>query len=299
MTRRLSRLLGALAFAAFSFGGERAVAGDPWIDVVRRFTPGAFAGFGQENMPWIVLGPPVPGGAVAGSTDVVSLGNGGSIEVLFRDNVVVDGPGDDIVIFENAFHIGSPTGNVFTEFAIVEVSRDGREWLRFPFDAASGAGLAGATAVLAEPADPLDPAAGGDRFDIGELGLDFVRYVRLIDAGDEVDDVGNHVAPANQGGFDLDALGAINTTPPAIVSGIVSHEGAPVARAVVHLEPLAGGRAKLRRTDAEGRYVFSNVIPSGDYRVAARRRHVGRAEALVFVDVVQLEADAPLALTTD
>ena len=299
MNRRAACLLCASALGVLSFGGAPALANDPWIDVVRRFTPGEFAGFGQESLPWVVFGPPVPGGATQGSTDVVSLGNGGSIEVLFRDNVVVDGPGDDLVIFENAFHIGSPTGNVFTEFAIVEVSSDGREWHRFPFDAESGAGLAGASPVLLEPADPLDPAAGGDRFDIGELGLDFVRYVRLIDAADEVDDVGNHVAPANQGGFDLDAMGALSSTPPAVVAGVVSHAGQPVARAVVHLEPLDGGRVKRRRTDVEGHFAFSNVIPSGDYRVTARRRHVGRAEALVFVDLLQLEADASLILTTD
>jgi hypothetical protein len=292
-------VLCAFVFALLSFGGALAYADDPWIDIVRRFTPGEFAGFGQESMPYVVLGPPVPGGPVAGSTDVVSLGNGGSIEVLFRDNLVVDGPGADLVIFENAFHIGSPTGNVFTEYAYVEVSRDGLTWQRFPFDGETGEGLAGATPVLAEPADPFDPAAGGDRFDIGELGLDFVRYVRLIDVGDEIDDVGNHVAPANQGGFDLDAMGALSSTPPAVVSGVVSHGGTPIARAVVHLAPVDGGRTKRRRADAEGRFAFSNVIPSGDYRVSARRRGLGRAEAFVFVDLEQLQADVEMVLAKD
>jgi hypothetical protein len=283
----------------FSFGGVAAAEGDPWIDVVRAFAPGTFAGFGQQNMPWVVLGPPVPGGVSRGSTDVVSLGNGGSIEVLFRDNLVVDGPGADLVIFENAFHIGSPSGDVFTEFAFVEVSTDGREWHRFPFDGESGVGLAGATPVLLEPADPLDPAAGGDRFDIGDLGLDFVRYVRLIDAGAEIDDVGNHVAPASQGGFDLDAAAALNSTPPAVVRGVVTLAGEAVGRAVVHLVPINGGRVKRRRADAEGRFEFANVIPSGDYRIEARRRGVGRAEALVYLDLVQLEVDVPLVLSQD
>jgi hypothetical protein len=279
-----------------SFGGVVRAETDPWLDVVREFSPGAFAGFGQTELPWVVLGPPLPGGLVQGSTDVVSLGEGGAIEVSFRDNLVFDGPGDDLVIYENAFHIGSPTGEVFTEYAYVEVSPDRLTWSRFPVDPLTGEGLAGRSVVVPET-DPLDPAAGGDRFDIGELGLDFVRHVRLIDAGTDIDDVGNHVAPANQGGFDLDAAAAIHSSAPATVTGLVVMGTEPVARALVRLVPLDGGRRKRRRTDAAGHFEFANVIPAGDYRVRARRRDVGVATAKVYVDLDQLAVDVDLRLT--
>jgi hypothetical protein len=298
MRRILRGTLTALALGSFlSFGGAVYAATDPWLDVVRDFSPGAFAGFGQTELPWIVLGPPVPGGLVQGSTDVVSLGDGGFIEVSFRDNIVFDGPGEDLVIYENAFHIGSPSGELFTEYAYVEVSTDRLEWKRFPVDPLTGEGLAGRAAVLQEPTDPLDPAAGGDRFDIGELGLDFVRHVRLIDAGADIDDVGNYTPSANQAGFDLDAGAAIHSTPPATVTGLVAAGSEPVARALVRLVPLDGGRRKRRRTDAAGRFEFANVIPLGDYRVRARRRTIGIATGYIYLDLDQLSADVELRLT--
>jgi len=297
MTMFSPRTLTAIVLGSLlSFGGVVRAETDPWLDVVREFSPGAFAGFGQTELPWIVLGPPVPGGLVEGSTDVVSLGDGGVIEVSFRDNLVFDGPGDDLVIFENAFHIGSPTGAVFTEYAYVEVSADRLSWARFPVDPVTGEGLAGRSVVLSE-VDPLDPAAGGDRFDIGALGLEFVRHVRLVDAGTDIDDVGNHVAPANQGGFDLDAAAAIHSSAPATVAGLVVAGAEPVSQALVRLVPLDGGRRKRRRTDADGHFEFGNVIPSGDYRVRARRRGVGAAIENVYVDLDQLAVEVELRLT--
>lgn len=279
-----------------AFGGARAVAADPWIDVVREFVPGAFAGYGQIDLPWVVLGPPVPGGAEAQSTDVVSLGHGGVIEFSFRDNVVFDGPGDDLVIYENAFHVGSPTGPVFTEYAFVEVSDDSRQWRRFPVDPETGSGFAGRVPVLLDPSDPLEPAAGGDRFDIGEVGLSFVRHVRLIDAGDHAEDYGNQVAPGDKGGFDLDAAGAIHSTRPAAVTGVVRSGTESVARALVRLVPLEGGRRKRQRTAPDGTFAFTNVVPRGDYRVRARRRGIGAATVGVYVDLAQLGVEVDIEL---
>lgn len=298
MRGALARTLAGLALGSLvSLGGVAGAATDPWLDVVRAFVPGAFAGFGQTELPAVVLGPPVPGGLTQGSTDVVSLGNGGMIEVSFRDNIVFDGPGDDLVIYENVFHIGSPTGDLFTEYAYVEVSADGLTWARFPFDPSTGEGLAGGSAVSGEAADPLDPAAGGDRFDIGTLGFAFVRYVRLIDCADEVDDVGNHVAPANQGGFDLDAAAALHSTAPAIVTGTVLAGAEPVGSALVRLIPLDGSRRKRKRTDADGHFAFTNVIPSGDFRVRARLRDIGVAATRLYLDLEQLSVDVELRLT--
>ena len=52
---------------------------DPFADHVVSFTAGTGAGFGEDSLPAIVLGPPVGGGATHGGTDVVSLGSGGTI----------------------------------------------------------------------------------------------------------------------------------------------------------------------------------------------------------------------------
>ena len=62
-------------------------------------------------MPGIVEGPPVGGGTDHGSTDVVSLGSGGSIVVSFAPNAIVDGPGADFIVFENPFWIGGDSSN--------------------------------------------------------------------------------------------------------------------------------------------------------------------------------------------
>ncbi|HYC57165.1 MAG TPA: hypothetical protein VEL28_19700 [Candidatus Binatia bacterium] len=244
--------------------------GDAWLDRVREFAPGTSAGFGAEELPGIVLGMPEGLGDEQGSLDVVSLGKGGSIVVSFDDNAVVDGPGDDLVIFENAFHAGSIPGPVFTEYAFVEVSRDGRQWLAFPFDAGSGAGLAGQAPVYATSSngiDPLDAAGGGDRFDIGALGLDLVRFVRLTDAGDQIDDYGNHSFAGTKGGFDLDAAAAIHSVPLARVLGVVTQNGLPVAGAIVQLRAQEESRWRRRRTRSDGSYRFARLFPSASYAV--------------------------------
>ena len=293
----------SLAFAALLVisGTTASVAGpsDPWLDGVKRFEPGAFAGFGQDLLPRVVLGRPRGAGALRGSTHVVSLGHGGSIVVVFRDNVVFDGPGDDLVVFENAFHSGSESGPIFTELGIVEVSADGRAWHRFPFDPDTGEGLAGRTPVYASKSndiDPLSPAAGGDRFDIGALGLELVRFVRILDGGDELDDVGNHVVPADKGGFDLDAMAAIHSSPPAVITGSVSHGGLPASGARVRLVPSDGSRKLRRKTGDDGTFRFWPVLPAGAFRIVARIPDVGRVERDVFVSLDVLSADVDLAL---
>jgi hypothetical protein len=66
---------------------------DAFADQVVSFTPGEFAGFGQDKLPYIVLGPPNGRGASAGSSDVVSLGKLGEIVLGFDDVGLVDGDG--------------------------------------------------------------------------------------------------------------------------------------------------------------------------------------------------------------
>jgi len=59
---------------------------------------------------------------------------------------------------------------------------------------------------------PLDPAAaGGDPFDLADLGVSHVRFVRIVDKGTQA--CSPPPAGANNGGFDLDAVAVINSAP--------------------------------------------------------------------------------------
>ncbi len=167
-------------------------------DVVS-FDPGEGAGFGADQMPQVVLGPPegaIPG---QGSTDTVSLGAAGSI-VLELDGFAVDCDGDDFVVFENPFDAGS---FVYTELAEVSVSQDGETWATFPCDLETMAGCAGVNPVATGDFDGDAPnALGGDGFDLSDVGLEWVRYVRIEDK----ERVAGFATPPGIG-FDLDAIG--------------------------------------------------------------------------------------------
>lgn len=205
-------LLGAVAAPA---------RGGPFADVVVSFTPGSGAGFGADQLPGIVLGPPKGGGPLQGSLDVLSLGNDGVIVLGFDPPLICDGPGPDLTVFENPFHSGTPDGPIFAEYGIVAVSQDGVTFVTFPYDPATHVGLAGQNPVLSNPDNgisPLDPSvSGGDQFDLADVGLTWAKYVRITDPGAAIDDPGNHIAPGTQAGFDLDALAALHACDPSAV----------------------------------------------------------------------------------
>ncbi len=184
---------------------------DPYADEVVSFQAGEGAGFGQDRFPSVVLGAPVGVGPDNGSLDVLSLGRGGSITLRFTDVAAVDGPGVDLLVFENAFAI---PGGVYTETGMVEVSDDGATWRSFPCAAADVdggyPGCAGVRPVLSNPDNGVsatDPAvAGGDGFDLAAVGLGRARYVRITDSG------ANNYGGTG-GGFDLDAVSVVNGEP--------------------------------------------------------------------------------------
>lgn len=281
-----------LVVAALPVGAQ---AGNPWLERVRAFEPGVSAGFGAASLPFVIRKGPEGFGMFQGSTDVVSLGHGGRIVVSFDNNAVVDGEGDDLVIYENAF-VSGPL--VFEELAFVEVSADGKDWRAFPWDDESGEGLAGRTPVIASSAnglDPFDPASGGDRFDLADVGLDFVRFVRITDAGDEIDDPGNHSFPGTKGGFDLDAAGAIHSTDLGCLRGRIETGAGAVAGARVIVK-ADGERRRRRRSRADGEYRVCRLRPGLDYKVVARLDGVGRAEGRAYIDQAQLRARIDLFL---
>lgn len=185
-------------------GDGGAPVADPFADRVVSFTPGAGAGFGQGALPGVVLGPPKGGGAGSGSLDVLSLGNGGEVVLELTDLGLVDGPGVDLLVFENPF-------GAFTETGVVAVSDDGTTWHEFPCAASDRAGgfpgCAGVRPVYANPdtgVSATDPAvAGGDAFDLATLGVSRARFVRIRDSG-------ANGYGGTSGGFDLDALSVVN-----------------------------------------------------------------------------------------
>jgi hypothetical protein len=163
-------------------------------------------------LPDIVLGPPKGGGAGNGSLDVVTLGNGGSITLGFAPSVIVDGDGPDFIVFENPFDVGGDPKKPFAELATVEVSDDGQNFQGFPCTATAYpyGSCAGWHPVFANPdentIDPTDPAvAGGDAFDLADLGVSEARYVRITDRVD--------LTGAN-GTFDLDAVSIVHAACP-------------------------------------------------------------------------------------
>lgn len=185
--------------------GLEADAGDPWADRVVRFAPGPGAGFGQDLFPGVVLGAPSGQGETTGSLNVLSLGKDGVIELEFVDLIAIDGPGVDLLVFENPF-----TG--FLETGVVEVSEDGVEWRKFPCAAqldGGVAGCAGTKPVFANPDQGIsgtDPSvAGGDGFDLADVGLSSARFVRISDSG------ANRFYGPPGGGFDLDAVSVVNS----------------------------------------------------------------------------------------
>lgn len=147
------------------------------------------------------------GGAREGSLDVFSLRPGDQLVLAWRGARVVDGPGDDLVVFENPFEFGD--GLTFMDPVLVEVSLDGEGWVAFPHDYLAEdeavyshrredwSGFAGLEPVFLHaeqrPMDPFDPMAGGDRFDLATLEgseqadrirAEGFRYVRLSPASD-------------------------------------------------------------------------------------------------------------------
>ena len=179
---------------------------------VESFEAGPGQDAGQADLPEIVLGPPKGAGAVNGSFDVASLGNGGSITLGFAPTSIVDGAGPDFIVFENAFYAGGDPERPFAELATVEVSEDGEHFQAFPCTATEPpyGDCAGWHPVYANSEeneiDATDPeVAGGDAFDLAELGVAHARYVRITDRAD---------LTGLNGVFDLDAVSIVNADCP-------------------------------------------------------------------------------------
>lgn len=168
---------------------------------------------------------------------VVSLGDGGMATLTFH-SPFYNGSGADFAVFENGFGSGP---DAFLELAFVEVSSDGEHFFRFPAisetqDTAQTAGFGHTDASKLHNLAGKYTAGYGVPFDLDEVPdtslLDKmnVTHVRIVDVVGSIDPaLGsqdskghwiNEPWPTNfpQSGFDLDAVGIINSHIPLAVS---------------------------------------------------------------------------------
>lgn len=161
----------------------------------------------------------------AGTTGVVSLGDGG-VAVLQFASPIKNGPGPDLAVFENGFD------DSFLELAFVEVSSDGGTYFRFPAVSNTDATTQTGSFGLTDPTK-LNNLAGkyranyGTPFDLSDipdnllLDKQAITHVRIIDVvgciqdqyctRDKNNNKVNDPWPTafGSGGFDLDAVGAV------------------------------------------------------------------------------------------
>lgn len=164
------------------------------------------------------------GKASGTSTDVVSLGRGGSITMTF-DAPVKNGEGADFAVFENALD------ETFLELGYVEVSSNGTDFARFdnyylgveplgPFDGHDASLIWGFAGKFKQGI--------GTQFDLSDLlehplvvdgtvDVDEITHIRIVDVvgdGSELDTLGNPIydpyPTTGSAGFDLDGIGVIN-----------------------------------------------------------------------------------------
>ena len=182
----------------------------PFATEVIDLQTGPGSGFGLSRLPYIVLGPPQGGGEFNGSSHVLSLGRGGQITLGFSPRACVDGPGADFVVFENPFRVSGDAQETFQELGAVSVSEDGETWFEFACSPGTAGeaqpGCAGWSPVLInglEESTPLNPeTSGGEAFDLEDLGLERIHYLRIRDLSE--------IGDTPTAGFDLDSVGLVN-----------------------------------------------------------------------------------------
>lgn len=246
-------LLMAASVASAQYAPQR-------CDTVARFTPGIGQSTGQGPIffPTNIFTGPAP---LASDTvplteprDVCSIGLGGVIVVGFRSAVIVDGPGADFTIFENAFRF---LGRIYAEPAKVEVSKDGMMWKEFPFDSLTLIGCAGITPTTG--ADPFDPAvSGGDTFDLATVGVDTVRWIRITDVTSIIrNDPSHPYFDPTLSGFDLDVVIGLHAVPAAFSQALTD----VVQSSIVRVD--APRPSTLSVFDVQGTVLYRTSIPSG------------------------------------
>jgi hypothetical protein len=155
--------------------------------------------------------------------NVLSLGDSGVVTLGF-DEPIINSEGYDFAVFENGFRVGF---SYYLELAHVEVSDNGTDFVRFPSESLSDTSYQTDNFGYTDPVK-LKNLAGkhqapyGTLFDLEEIGLDQINYIRIVDViGSVNDSFGTRDSkgriindpwptPFASSGFDLDAVAVVN-----------------------------------------------------------------------------------------
>jgi hypothetical protein len=194
--------------------------------------------------------------------EIVSLGDSG-VAVLSFSQPLYNGFGADFAVFENGFQNPTNLEESYMELAFVEVSSDGKNYFRFPATSNTNSAVQIEGVGQYMNARYVHNLAGkyigqfGTPFDLEDLkgieGLDINRIIsiRIVDVVGSIAQYGTkdqngqaindpYPTPFPTGGFDLDALAAINirsSSLPEIGSSTFSiYPNPAIDRVQVHLE---------------------------------------------------------------
>ncbi len=193
--------------------------------------------------------------------DVVSLGLGGSITLTIGGEWCVNKPGTDFIVFENAFEIQG-LGRLFIEPAQVSVSRDGLEWIDFPFDSVTLVGCSGTKPTIGAAIETDILQAGGTHFDLESIGVDSIRFIRLQDVSGIIKTPGHPLYDPIVDGSELDAIAVLNSESYS-ANSILTDDIQAVSLHHRSIQNTYHEDIQIRVFNALGKRQFSATVPVG------------------------------------
>jgi len=229
---------------------------------------------------------------------VVSLGDGGEAILEFTDPIL-NKEGYDFAVFENGFKVGL---SYYLELAHVEVSKDGIFYKRFPSETVTDTSYQIDDFGYLRPEEIYNLAGKhqspyGTLFDLEEIGLDSVRFIKLIDVVGATDNWGSRdskgkiindpfPSPFESGGFDLDAVAVVNGQLLQVEEVAKNNACLLYSKIAANEEVRLTESADVEVFDALGKTIFSgrvntfSVAQSGIYNVKISRNAVTSIEKL-------------------
>lgn len=240
-----------------------------------------FATFGQESY--------ALGIAEGDGTNVVSLGDSGIAVVTFA-SPITNGFGADFAIFENGF------ADDYMEFAHVEVSSDGFNFVRFPSHSESPVVVQLDNFMFGD-CRMVNNLAGkyrqgfGTPFDLAELSgnplldINAITHVKLVDVIGSIsaeigttDAFGNLIndpfpTPFESCGFDLDAIGVIHQLPLHLTEQTSSYQLYPNPTSdLIQLDGDLNG--EVRFYSLEGKLLMQQVVNGNQHTFSLKSLNV-------------------------